>query len=47
MSHQVQLHLTAPTAVLDPDIAVGQAIPQQPADRDRDDLGRKPEASED
>jgi hypothetical protein len=28
-------------------ITVGQAIPQVPADRDRDDLGREPEASED
>jgi hypothetical protein len=27
-------------------ITIGQAIPQLPADRDRDDLGRKPEASE-
>jgi hypothetical protein len=28
-------------------ITVGQAVPQVPADRDRDDLGREPEASED
>jgi hypothetical protein len=27
-------------------VAVGQAIPQVPADRDRDHLGREPEASE-
>jgi hypothetical protein len=30
-----------------PRITAGQAIPQVPADRDRDDLGREPEASED
>jgi hypothetical protein len=27
-------------------ITVGQAVPPVPADRDRDDLGREPEASE-
>jgi Cytidylate kinase-like family len=28
------------------DVAVGQAVPQVPADRDRDHLRREPEASE-